>query len=118
MMRPPFGEVAMDHSKMLSLQASVNISDATKERPGAVIKSLYRKNIESFKMVFGSLTIEVQHIEHRHFAYLNIEVEGLSQLQTEVGGLLGLDSHTAETAVPSSCKHKSQRFLLSIVSGI
>jgi len=59
-------------------------------------------------VLVGDATINVMHdnaVFKPHF-YLNTEVRNLDKLGVEIGGILGLDDHTAVAQKPASCKNQ------------
>merc|ERR1719242_1187061 len=56
----------------------------------------------------GKYNVVVKQRELKHYRYFDVNVQGLlEEVGTDVGGLTGMDDHSAEAQVPEHCIHPS-----------
>lgn len=55
------------------------------------------------------ISIQVSLYQHKHFSFLNLSVDGLESYETEVGGILGMDSHALAATPDVECEYKFER---------
>jgi len=88
---------------------SITLSPAEGPYPEAVA---YKMNLAQdafhkagFEVRFDPIKMQVYHAVAEDIAWLDVHLMGLSELDMDIGGLLGFDDHTAAATLPKACQH-------------
>jgi len=63
----------------------------------------------------GEVTLRVELVQHKHFEFLNMEVQGLARITASIGGILGFDEY-APSNTPVMCKNRKTARLIQVES--
>merc|ERR1719408_469876 len=73
--------------KVMDVQKNMKISDG-------VELVAWKEPHETFKLSLkNGITLLVEHINHAHLSFLNLDTRGVGSIKSEISGILGYDDH-------------------------